>query len=69
MTRGICVCGKVGYVKCTVHGDPLKGPAVTDEEFKELIVRHRGAILEIFTGGEVVPIKKIGRLIGKGGAA
>ena len=77
MTRGICVCGKVGYAKCTVHGDPVKGVGVTDGEFKELIVRHKGAILEIFAGGETVSIrsvinapkveKKIGRLIGKGG--
>jgi hypothetical protein len=68
MTRGICVCGKAGYVKCTVHGDPVKGVGVTDGEFKELIVRHKGAILEIFAVGEVVPMKKIGRLIGKGAA-
>jgi len=61
MTRGICVCGRLGYMKCTVHGDPVKGVGVTDGEFKELIVRHKGAILEIFAGGEVVPMKKIGR--------
>ena len=67
MTRGICVCGKVGYMKCTVHGDPVKGVGVTDGEFKELIVRHKGAILEICMGGEVVPIRKLGRPA-KGGA-
>jgi len=48
-------------MKCTVHGDPVKGVGVTDGEFKELIARHKGAILEIFTGGEVMPMKKIGR--------
>ncbi len=62
MTRGVCVCGKVGYTKCTVHGDPLKGVGVTDGEFKELIVRNKGAILEVFASGEVVPMKKISRL-------
>ena len=65
MTRGVCVCGKEGYQRCTVHGDLLKGIGVTDAEFMELIVRNKGAVLEVFAGGEVVPMKKIGRLHGK----
>lgn len=62
MTRGVCVCGKEGYTRCTVHGDPLKGVGVTDAEFVELIVRNKGAVLEVFAAGEVVPMKKISRL-------
>lgn len=67
MTRKECVCGRMGFEKCPVHGDPVRGPAVTDEEFMELVVRNRGAIQEVFVGGEVVPIRKLGRPRSKGG--
>jgi len=69
MKRGECVCGKLGYTKCTVHGDPIKGVGLTDEEFTVLVARNRGAVLELFQiPDSVLPTKKIGRPRGKRGA-
>ena len=55
MTRNVCVCGKVGYTKCPVHGDPLKGPAITDEEFLEMVERHKEKIIYIVKASDKKP--------------
>lgn len=75
MTRKDCVCGRVGFEKCPVHGDPVKGPALMDEEFMDLVVRNRGAIQEVFFPAKdaidiaTFPFRKPGRPRKAGGAA
>lgn len=67
MTKRKCTCGMTGYPRCPVHGDNIRGVGVTDDEFIDLVARNKGAVLEIFKAGEVIPIKKCGRPR-KGGA-